>query len=100
MAQHIGIQIVDEANQVLNYPDLNLALLQKFISSNLDFEKSPLLFSIDEYGLTYFNQRQCKRLTEELKKINSEIAVMNLVSGMSQYLLKVEQHQLVRLIGD
>ncbi len=100
MAQHIGIQIVDENNIILSQIDLNIAELQKFITLNSSYEQNPLLSSIDEYGLTFFNFIQTKRMYKEIIETDFPAQLQEEINKLLNYISQVEQHQLLKLIGD
>jgi hypothetical protein len=100
MAQHIGIQIVDEDSNILNHSDLNIAELQKFISSEFTYNEYPLLSSIDEYGLTFFNSKQLINLLAEITVINFPPSMMHEVDELMAYISQIEMHQFLKVIGD
>lgn len=100
MAQHIGIQIIDENGECIIRPDLNLALLEKFAVSECLESGYPMLRSIDEYGLTYFNSKQNNALIKELSRLEGLEGLQDLIRQLMKLLGNLEQHQLVKIIGD
>lgn len=74
--QHIGVEITDERNKVLEESDINFA---NVIGGALyriqgDWEsKYPMLSSVDPYGNTVFNILQRPFVIEELKKLKEEM---------------------------
>lgn len=104
MAQHIGIQKIDENGLIRESCKLNFAVVINFLKKiNGSNEQYPLLASIDPYGDTILNKNQLSLLMTELVRLQAEskeeIKKHN-VDAMMHFFNQLDTNQYIKFIGD
>lgn len=104
MAQHIGIQKTAEDGSVRDQTDLNFADVINCIWQLPDAAAQyPFLSTIDEYGLTFINRPQRKRLVSDLKKLESSTddpGIQGTIKGVIALIDSLGVHEYIKFIGD
>ena len=98
-AQHIGVSIVSEQNEVIESTDINFVMVAfRGLQKHDEF---PWLSTIDEFGATWINEHQSKHLIAELEHINLNDEERATANQAIEILKKATtSHCFVRFDGD
>jgi hypothetical protein len=103
MSQHIGIQVVDERFNLLTETRINFSKVIKLLYKLENSKRFILLNFIDPYGLTLFNFNQSRILLIELFELIKETTDkenLKTIFDSCELLSNMENHQLIKFIGD
>ena len=104
MAQHIGLELVDEDGELIIDSRINVAsVMDALLEIESCKERYPWLTTIDEYGDTIFNRLQIPLVIRELTVLSSEKPELGqVISGILHFLEQSFQdvHQFVKFVGD
>jgi len=76
--------------------------LDRWVSTDLDVEDWPMLWSIDPYGDTFFNSRQCVRLGMELRRLARDGSPESALDSILRLVDRCQEnpHSVIAVIGD
>ncbi len=103
---HLGLELVDEHCETIKFAkNFNLNRLMHLMRENKDKLNMRLLDTVDEYGMTVFNQIQITILLNEIKQILCLIEdglVKEYVKEIFEFIKQSEDKvgEYVRFLGD
>ena len=104
MAQHIGIEKMNESGETLIECEVNFAEVINASTEKLKAgEKYRLLAYIDPYGNTYFNRLQLPDLISELLSLSSSLKSGKLAANIEKvisFIKEIDVHQYLKFVGD
>ncbi|HZE86739.1 MAG TPA: hypothetical protein VE090_00895 [Methylomirabilota bacterium] len=102
MAQHIGIEKVNERGEILNNFHVNFAAVVNILEEIDEYQKKyPWIATIDPYGDTIFNRIQIPFVVEDLKKLQKDKdELTNTINELIDFFEKVDIHEYLKFIGD
>ena len=104
MAQHIGIEKIDEKGIALDRCKINFAIIVNTLYKIDSFQgQYPWLSGIDPYGDTIINRIQSQLMIIELLKLRDNMDDMILTQATDEvvsFIKQIDIHQYIKFIGD
>lgn len=102
MSQNVQVRLVDEDNKVIKDFNINLAELLYKLRNLEEIKNFKIIASIDEYGKTLLNKRQCLFAVEELNDMFNKrlLGEDPKIDQLTDILSKVNEHEYLLFIGD